>query len=238
MPVPYASVPRTLLPTSDYTSRGSDNLYNAGIYLDGDSDQQQSASGNSAIQWTSNYSLEPGNTNITAASEIPINRFQSEQQPSWTPLRIAPPPGPSSGTTHTPQKLGPRPAPNNHFLPGPGSDLVSRTNETDEGYYTNSQPDAQSVRSIGPWSMNQERQKMQNRQMVAPLSYPQPAPGNLGLERPDSDIQHDHINNSHVTQSQHKSNSLACEHEDCGYVSRTQSDFKSVSLRPPDNERC
>jgi hypothetical protein len=222
----YSSIPRTLSSTIDFTSRGSNNPYNTTLFLDGDSNGQKPASSTPTIPWSGNYSLQPGNTNITAASASPITRFQSEAQASWDPLRIVPPPRPTSGTAHTQQKLGHRPGPTNRFPPGPDSDLVSRTNETDEGYYTNSQLDAQSVHSMNMWNMNQGRQNMQPRQMVAPLAYSHPGPGNHSSEQPDSDMQHGQTTTNHAVQSQHGSNSLFCTHEECDHESRTQSEFK------------
>jgi hypothetical protein len=238
MPFDFTSVPRTLSSTTHYTPRGSNNPYNTGIFLDGDSDQQQLASDTSATQWAPNYALQPGNTNITASSAIPIHRFQSEPQPSWTSLRIAPPLRLSSGTVHTQRKLGQRPGLKTPFPPGPGSDLVSRTNETDEGYYSTSQPDAQSVHSMGPWNLNQDPQNAQHRQFVVPFAYTQPGSGNPVSEQPDSDVQHDQINTKHAGQSQHRPDSLACRNEACDYVGKTQSDLKYVIPGPPGIEQC
>lgn len=231
-------VPRTLS-TSDYTPRESNNTYNSGISFDGGSNPQQVASDTSALQqWSHNYAIQSGSHNITAASSIPINRFQSEPQPSWTPLRAAPPP-PSSSNTSAPtqQRLGQRPGSNSRFPAGPGSDLVSRTNETDEGYYTHSQPDVQSVHSMGQWNMNQDPRNVQHRHVAGPSAYPRPGAGNRAPEQPDSDLHHDQINANPAVQSQHRANSLACTEEGCGMVSRTQSDFKYVFPGPPTTEQ-
>ena len=221
-----SAVPRIFSSVNDYTARGSDNPYNTGIFLDGDSDQQQLASDTSAAQWSPSYSLQPGKANITGPSAIPINRFQSEAQPSWTPLRIAPPLRPSTGTAHPQRKLGQRSGPNYRFPPGPGSDLVSRTNDTDEGYYSNSQRDAQSVRSMSTWTVNQEQQHMPPRQMVTPSAYPQSGRGDRGFEQPDSDVQRQEITTDHAVQSQQRPNSLVCQNEGCNHDSKTQSEFK------------
>jgi len=80
-------------------------------------------------------------------------------------------PRPSSGSSHAQQKQGQRPGSTNRCPPGPGSGLVRHPNETDEGYYTNSLPDAQSFHSIGPWIMNPRRQNMQNTHLLPPSVY-------------------------------------------------------------------
>jgi hypothetical protein len=169
MPFDY-SVPRTISSPNDYPTRGSNNPYTPGIYLDSISDHQQ-------------------------------------------------------------------PASNNRLSPGPGPDQISRTNETDEGYYTNSQLDAQTVHSMNIWNMNQERQNKQHGQMLGPLAYPQPAPENPGSRQLDSDVQHNQTNADHAVQLQNSPSSLACGHGSCTHVSRTQADFKYVFLEPLDIEQ-
>ena len=157
-PVPFdlSSMPRTLS-TGDYTSRDL-SASNPGIFLDSDSNPPQVASDTSTLQWPPSNAIQPGHHNITAASVIPINRFESEPQSSWTHLRIAsPPPRQTNASAPSRQNLRQRPGSNGRFPAGPGSDLVSRTNETDEGYCTHSQPDVQSVYSAGQWNMNQDR---------------------------------------------------------------------------------
>jgi hypothetical protein len=227
------SVPRTISSPNDYPTRGSNNSYTPGIYLDSNSDHQQPASDNPAVQWPSNYSLQPGNTHTAAASAIPINRFQSEPQASWDPLRLAPPPGPIRGRTHAQQKPARRPASNNRLSPGPGSDQISRTNETDEGYYTNSQLDAQSVHSMNLWNMNQERQNIQARQMLAPSAYSQPGPENTSPDQPSSDLRYQKPVHNNVNPSQQRPHSLVCGYKGCNHRSKTQSDSKYVLPRVP-----
>jgi hypothetical protein len=224
----YPAVPRTISSPNDYTTRGSNNLYTPRIYPDSGSNHQQPASDTGPVQWSSHYSLQPGNTHTAAASAIPINRFQSEPQASWDPLRLAPPPGPISGKAHAQQKQARRPASNNRLSPGPGSDQISRTNETDEGYYTNSQIDTQSVHSMNFWNMNQERQNIQARQMHASPAYSQPGPENNSLEQPSPDPRYQKPVYNNVNLSQQRPHPLVCEHKGCGHKSKTQSDFKYV----------
>ena len=231
MPFDYPAVPRTISSPNDYPTRGSNNPYTPGIFLDSNSDHQQPASDSPTVQWPSHYSLQPGNTHAAAASAIPINRFQSEPQASWDPLRLAPPPGPISGRTHAQQKPARRPASNNRLSPGPGSDQISRTNETDEGYYTNSQLDAQSVHSMNVWNMNPERQNIQAREMLAPPAYSQPGTENTSPDQPSSDLRYQKPVHNNVNLSQQRPHSLACEHKDCDHRSKTQSDFKYVFTR-------
>ena len=232
------SVPRTISSPNDYPTQGSNNPFAPGIFLDSNSDHQQPASDTPAVQWSSHYSLQPGNTHAAATSAIPINRFQSEPQASWDPLRLAPPPGPISGRTHAQQKPARRPASNNRLSPGPGSDQISRTNETDEGYYTNSQLDAQSVHSMSVWTMNPERQNIQAREMLAPPAYSQPGPENTSPDQPSSDLRYQKPVHNNVNLSQQRPPSLACEHKDCDHMSKTQSDFKYVLPGPTGNENC
>lgn len=235
----YSTVPRTISSPNDYPTRGSNNQYNSGIYLDSDSDQQQPASNTPAVQWSSqHYSLQPGNTHTTAASAIPIHRFQSEPQASWNPLRLAPPPGPISGRAHAQHKLARRSTSNNRLSPGPGSDQISRTNETDEGYFTNSQLDAQSVHSMNIWNMNQDRQNTQARQMLAPSGYSQPGPENTGPGQASSDPRYQNPAHNNVNLSQQRPHPLACGYKDCTHRSKTQSDFKYVLPGPAGNEPC
>ena len=229
-------VPRTISSPNDYPTRGSNNSYNPGIYLDNDSDQQQPASDNPAVQWSSQYSLQPGNTHTTAASAIPINRFQIESQASWDPLRLAPPPRPISGRAHAQPKLARRSTTNNQLSPGPGSDQISRTNETDEGYFTNSQFDAQSVHSMTIWHPNQERQNIQARQMLAPPAFSQPGPENTDPGQPSSNPRYPKPAHNNTNPSQQRSHSLACAYKGCAHKSKTQSDFKYVL--PTSNKHC
>jgi hypothetical protein len=236
MPFEYPAVPRTISSPNDYPTRGSNNAYNSGIYLDSGSDQQQPASDTPAVQWSPHYSLQPGNTHTAAASAIPINRFQSEPQASWTHLRLAPPAAPISGRPHAQQKLARRSTSNNRLSPGPGSDQISRTNETDEGYFTNSQLDAQSVHSMSMWNMNQDRQNTQARQMLAPSTYSQPGPENIGPRQPSSDPRYQNPVHNNVNLSQQRPHSLACEYKGCTHRSKTQSDFKYVLPGPAGNE--
>jgi hypothetical protein len=229
MPFDYPAVPRTISSSNDYPTRGSNNPYNPGIYLDSGSDQQQPASDTPSVQWSSqHYSLQPGNTHIAAASAIPINRFQSEPQASWNPLRLAPPSVPISGRAHAQQKLARRSTSNNRLSPGPGSDQISRTNDTDEGYFTNSQLDVQSVHSMSMWNINQDRQNTQARQMLAPSAYSQPGPENTGPGQPSSDLRYQNQVHNNVSLSQQRPHSLACEYKGCTHRSKTQSDFKYV----------
>jgi len=233
MPFDYSVIPRTLSSSNDYPTRGSNNPYTPGIFLGGNSDHQQPASDNPAVQWSSHYSLQPGNTHAAAASAIPINRFQSEPQASWDPLRLAPPPGPIRGRTHAQQKPARRPASNNRLSPGPASDQISRTNETDEGYYTNSQLDAQSVHSMNNvWNMNQDRQNIQAREMLAPSAYSQPGPENTSSDQPPSDLRYQKPVHNDVNLSEQRSHPLACGHKGCNHRSKTQSDFKYVLPGP------
>ena len=231
MPIDHCSVPRIFRSATDSSSRRSNNLYNPSLYLDSYSNGQQPASEEPAITWPTNYSLQSRNADTPAASAAPIDRFQTEPDTSWTTYQIAQQPRSSSGAVRTQQKLGQRSASNKRFLPGPGSDLVSRTTETDEGYYTTSQPDTQSVHSMHTSSMNRERHDPQRRPMVTSSPYHQPGSGNTAFEQSDSDIQHDQINANHAVQSQQGPNSLVCGHEDCNHESRTQSEFKYVSPR-------
>lgn len=233
MPYDYSG-PRLFPSTTDDTSRGSNTLYNTALYLDGNSDGPQPTSAGSATTWSPSYSLQSGIA-ITAAPDIPINRFQREPEPSWTSLNAAPPPQPSSGSPHTQQKQGQLPGSNNRCPPGPGSDLVSRTNETDEGYYT-SQPDTQSVYSMSTWNVNPDAQNMPNTHMLAPSMYLQPGPESATSEQPNSNLQHQSPITDYAVQSQQKSDSLACEMEGCDHKSRTPSEFKYVSLEPTDNK--
>lgn len=219
------ATPRTFSTPGDSRSRGSNNLYQPGIFLDSDSDAQQQVSDISALQWSPNYAPRSGNSHVTTASAIPIHRFQSEGQQSWTPLRVAPPLKPSSSTVEARQKLGQRQGPNSRFRPGPGSDRVSGTNDTDEGYYTNSQPDVQSVHSMGPWNFTPDRSNVQHTRMAAPSPYLPSGPG-TDAEQTDLDGQHDQINIQSTLQSQHGRNPLACTREDCKHISKTPSDLK------------
>jgi hypothetical protein len=214
------------LSTSDYPSRELNTCHPA-IFLDGDSNQHQVASDTSALQWPHSNAIQPGHHNITATSVIPINRFEAEPQPSWTHLRINPPPRPTNALAPS-QKLRRRPGSNGRFPAGPGSDLVSRTNETDEGYYTHSQPDVQSVYSTGPWNMNQDRHNVQRGHMPGPSAYPRPGSRSRGAGQADSDLNRDQVNINPTVQPQHRENPLACNEKDCNNVSRTQSDFKYV----------
>jgi hypothetical protein len=232
MSIDLSSVPRTLS-TSDYASREPNNTYNSAIFLDGHSNQQQAASDTSALQWPHSYAIQPGGHNNTAASAIPINRFQSEPQQSWTHLRIAAPPRSTNTSAPVHQKLRQRPGSNSRFPAGPGSDLVSRSNETDEGYYTHSQPDVQSVHSVRQWDMDQDRQNVQHGHVPGPLTYPQAGLRNRGTEQPDSGLHRDQTNANPTVQPQNRENSLACNEEGCTIVSRTQSDFKYVFPGPP-----
>jgi hypothetical protein len=234
----YSAVPRTISSPHDYPTRGSNNTYNPGNFLDSDSDQQQPASDTPAVEWSPHYLLQPGTTHTTAASAIPINRFQTEPQASWNHLRVAPPAGPISGRAPAQQKLARRPASNNRLSPGPGSDQISRTNETDEGYYTNSQIDAQSVHSMNMWNMNRDQQNIQARQMLAPPAYSQPGPENTGPEQPSSDPRYQKPVYNNVNLSQQRPQPLACEHKDCGHTSKTQSDLKYVLPGPSGNVHC
>jgi hypothetical protein len=234
----YSAVPRTISSPNDYPTQGSNNSYTPSIFLDNDSNHQQPTSDTAAAQWSSQYSLQPGNAHTAAASAIPINRFQSEPQPSWNPLRLAPPPGPISGRAHAQQTPTRRPGSNNRLSPGPGSDQISRSNETDEGYYTNSQIDAQSVHSMNLWTMNQERQNIPARQMLASPAYSQPGPENSSLEQPSPDLRYPKPVHDNVNLSQQRGHSLTCGHKGCGHKSKTQSDFKYVLPRPAGNEHC
>jgi hypothetical protein len=234
----YPAVPRTISSPNDYPTRGSNNPYNPRIYLDSDSSHQQPASDTAAAQWSAHYSLQPGNAHTAAASAIPINRFQSEPQASWDPLRLAPPPGPISGRAHAQQTPARHPGSNNRLSPGPGSDQISRSNETDEGYYTNSQIDAQSVHSMKIWTMNQERQNIQARQMLASPAYSQPGPENNSLEQPSPDLRYQKPVHNNINLSQPRGHSLVCEHKGCGHKAKTLSDFKYVLPRPTGNEHC
>ena len=92
----------------------------------------------------------------------PINRFQSEPEAAWVPFRIAPPLAPSE----LPRLFSPRPT----------ADVISRANKSDEGYYTNTHPDAQSVHSMSTWDLNQDRQNVQPRRMFALRAQPIPLP--------------------------------------------------------------
>jgi hypothetical protein len=218
------SAPKTISSPNDYPTRGPNNSYNPAIYLDGDSDQQPAGSDTSAVQWPPHYSLQPSHTPTDATSAIPIDRFQSEPQASWTPFRLVPPPGPISGRAHARRKPTRHSASSNRLSPGPGSDQISRTNETDEGYYTNSQLDAQSVHSMNIY-LNQERQNIQARQMLGPSVFSQPGSENTGPGQPSSDPRHQNPAHNNANLSLQ---SLACEHKDCTHQSKTQSDFKYV----------
>jgi hypothetical protein len=181
----YPAVPRTISSPNDYPTRGSNNPYNPRIYLDSDSSHQQPASDTAAAQWSAHYSLQPGNAHTAAASAIPINRFQSEPQASWDPLRLAPPPGPISGRAHAQQKPARCRTLKQLVVPRPGSDQISRTSETDKGYYANPPTDAQSVHSM---NVNRELQNKQHRQMMGPFAYSQPGPENPSSRQLDSDV--------------------------------------------------
>src|SRR5256885_1986529 len=89
--------------------------------------------------------------------QMPINRFLSERE--WVPIRIAPPLSNSGPLTSS--------------SPSPAMVRVSRTIKSDEGYYTNSQPDAQSCHSRGTWNLNQDQRSIHGRRML--LSSPEPA---------------------------------------------------------------
>jgi hypothetical protein len=231
-------VPRTIPSPNDYPTREPNNPYNSGIYLDSDSDQQQPASDTPAVQWSPHYSLQPGNTHTATAPAIPNNCFQSGPQAPWDPVRLAPPPGPINGRAHPQQKLARRLTSNNQLSPGPGSDQISRTNETDEGYYTNSQLDAQSVHSMSIWNSNQDRQNIPARQMLAPSAFSQPGPENAGPGQPSSDPRYQKPAHNNANLSQQRSHSLACGYKGCAHKSKTQSDFKYVLPRPAGNKHC
>jgi hypothetical protein len=237
MPLDYSAVSRTISSPHGYPTRGSNNPHTPGIFLDSDSDHQQPASDTPAVRWSSRYSLQPNNTHAAAASAIPINRFQSEPQASWDPLRLVPPPGPINGRAHAQQKPARRPASNNRLSPGPGSDQIT---ETDEGYYTNSQLDAQSVHSMSMsmWNMSQGRQNIQTRQVLAPPAYSHPGPENTSTEQPSPDLRYQKLVHNSVSLSQQRPHPLACKHKDCDHESKTQSDFKYVLSGPAGNEHC
>jgi hypothetical protein len=161
MPFYYSAVTRTISSPNDYPTRGSNNPYTPGIFLDSTSDHQP-------------------------------------------------------------------PASNNRLPPGPGPDQITRTNETDEGYFTNSQLDAQSVHNMNNvWNKNQERQNIQAREMLVPPAHWQPGPENTSPEQP-SDLRYQKPVHNNVNLSQQRPHSLACEYKDCGHRSKTQSDFRYV----------
>src|ERR1700722_3696782 len=61
--------PATTSEDSDKLSQASNNSYNTGIFLDGNSNRRQPASDTAAVQWSS----QPGNAHKAAASAIPIS---------------------------------------------------------------------------------------------------------------------------------------------------------------------
>ena len=66
----------------------------------------------------------------------------------------------------------------------------SRTIKSDEGYCTNSQPDAQSIYSMSTWTMNQDQRSIQRKQM------PLPSPESVHLLPEDSRERHENDQNT------------------------------------------
>ncbi len=119
-----------------------------------------------------------------------------------------------------------------HYQPGAKSDANSRASGADEGYYTISHHDAQSIHSMNLRNMNEEQQDMYNQQLIrsVPSNYLDPGPRtqNQDQDQSDQSTQLQPATARHVTASQQIPDAFVCEEDNCDFTGKTHSELKYV----------
>jgi hypothetical protein len=141
-----------------------------------------------------------------------MNRFESEPEGAWVPLRIAPPLSNSGLLTS--------------FSSSPAMARIGRTIKSDEGYCTNSQLDAQSVHSMSTWNMNQDPRSIQRRRIPLPSAESVNLSPEGSRQRPENDQTNSFIGGHSITggptqqsPSEHGSPELSAAGDTCEVAS-------------------
>lgn len=166
---------------------------------------EQTPQGNGSDTWSNSFSgngsLYPGYLNNSKAAPLP-----------WAPSISFTGANGRSQTRQVPRSI---PAAHWQYFAGPRSDLGSRYHGTDEGYYTSSQPDVQSIHNISSAKSDLGQTGMystrDSRHGVS--TYLHPAPPLSVASSKDSALPHGR---------------LPCGRSDCELTFGTQSQLKCV----------
>ena len=216
-----AAIPRSFPSPNHYSIRGTLNQDSEYFpahdpnYLPSPSDDLR----------TPHYVLQPGLNNSDAFAVTANHRVDTEP---WTSLPLAQQPGTvgvQAQARTRQQGLTPVPVP--HFQPGPKSDV------NDEGYYTGSRQDVQSVCSTTSRNINEEPQNMYGNlcSRSVPSIHLESGPGHRNQEHSDQGAQYGSRMTHHVVGVQSVSDAFVCEAADCRFVGKTQSELKYISQR-------
>lgn len=229
MPFDDPSIQRTFPFTNSYSLRGS-SPQDIDSYLASDSNIVLSPPDGPGTSRNENYLSLPRDNSANTFAVPAIYRPESEP---WNTLPLGPPSGTIGLQANRHSQRGRQSNLLPQYPPGPQSDAISRANGTDEGYYTNSNQDSQSVRSMSTRNVDGDQQNMNPHRLTprsVPLAFPQAGPGQRPgnsepakiFTRRESTTIHPSVHSGPPTDA------FECEIEDCGWTGKTQSEFKYV----------